>query len=170
MLKLDYCPQCGAPNLEWQEEKKWHCQACDFVLYHNVASAVAVVVQCGNEILFTKRNQEPQIGKLDLTGGFSDAGESAEQTCQREIWEELKWEIDIEKLQYFTSLPNTYLYREVMYQTLDLFYLYKTKVKPVFTLEKSEISSVEWITLDTLNLEDLAFESQKIFFKQITSH
>jgi NADH pyrophosphatase NudC (nudix superfamily) len=165
MLKLKFCPQCGKPNLEWQQEKKWYCKACNFTLYHNVASAVAVVIQCGNEILFTKRNQEPQKGKLDLVGGFSDAKESAEKTCQREIWEELHWKIEVEKLQYITSLPNTYRYREVMYQTLDLFYLYKIDEKPAFIVEKSEISSVEWRSLESLHLEDLAFESQKIFFK-----
>ena len=69
-MNLKYCPQCGKENLQWSEEKKWHCIKCSFVLYHNCAAAVAVVVLYKDEILFTRRSQYPEKGKLDLPGGL----------------------------------------------------------------------------------------------------
>jgi NADH pyrophosphatase NudC (nudix superfamily) len=159
-----YCPKCGQKELKWDQEKKLYCPTCYFVLYHNIASAVAVVVKYGRELLFAKRNCDPAKGKLDLTGGFTDPNESAEATCKRELYEELKWDIDPEKLKYITSLPNTYLYKDILYNTLDLFFLYEVDEKPKFDLEKEEISEVEWREIATLDLDELAFDSQKKFF------
>lgn len=167
MNTLKYCPDCGKPNLQWSEDKKWICTSCDFVLYHNVAAAVAVIISCENELLFTIRNQNPALGKLDLPGGFVDPKESAEQTCQRELLEEMSITIDINKLQFLGSLPNTYLYKDILYNTLDLFYLYEVESKFEYQLEKSEISEIVWINKDKIPLEEIAFDSQKEFFKNI---
>ena len=163
--KFNFCPNCGKENLHWEQEKKWSCSSCNFVLYHNTAGAVAVIVKFGNEILLTKRNQEPQKGKLDLPGGFIDPKETAETACEREIWEELNWKIDNNNLKYLASLPNTYLYKDILYNTIDLFFVYEVSEKPKFILEENEIASVEWHSLNHLNLEDLAFDSQKRFFQ-----
>ena len=121
MDSLKFCPKCGNESLNWDGEKKWHCKVCDYVLFHNVAGAVAVVIKCGDEILLTRRNQEPKKGKLDLAGGFVDPKESAEETCARELFEEMKMRIDISKLKYLASLPNIYEYKSIIYNTLDLF-------------------------------------------------
>lgn len=164
-----FCPSCGKASLSWDGEKKWSCNSCDFTLYHNVATAVAVLVKHKDEILFTIRNREPAKGKLDLPGGFTDPKETAEHTCTRELWEELAWEILPDKLKYLCSLPNTYVYKEVLYNTLDLFYIYEIDEKPAFTLEESEIQSVEWRKLQALEMEDLAFDSQKRFFAEMKS-
>ncbi|MBS1549603.1 MAG: NUDIX hydrolase [Bacteroidetes bacterium] len=166
MHNYTFCPQCGQSTLEWDNNKKWNCNSCGFVLYHNVAGAVAVVVECDGHILLTKRNCNPAKGKLDLPGGFVDPKESAEETCARELWEELKWTIDTDKLEFITSLPNVYQYKEIAYNTLDLFFRYTIEERPKFLLEKSEIAAVVWLTKENLTLEDLAFESQKKFFKR----
>lgn len=165
MTKLTICPNCGEKNLHWDNEKKWSCNACSFVLYHNVASAVAVLVKCGDEILLTKRNQNPAIGKLDLPGGFVDPKESAETTCKRELWEELKIDINTSKLVYITSLPNTYIYKDILYNTLDMFYMYEVDEKPNFCIEKSEIISTVWIDSNNINIDEIAFDSQEYFFE-----
>ena len=166
MNDLKFCPKCGNETLIWDGEKKWSCSHCDYVLFHNVAGAVAVVIKCGDEILFTRRNQEPRKGKLDLAGGFVDPKESAEETCVRELLEEMKIEIDISKLKYLGSLPNTYEYKHILYNTLDLFYEYEVAEKFNVELEISEISETVWLKKDSLNLEDIAFDSQKIFFQK----
>ena len=115
MEELKFCPKCGNKTLEWNGEKKWSCGSCDYVLFHNVAGAVAVIIKCGDEILFTRRNQEPKKGKLDLAGGFVDPKESAEETCVRELHEEMNITVDASKLKYATSLPNVYVYKNIPY-------------------------------------------------------
>ncbi len=166
MNDLKFCPKCGEKNLRWDGEKKWSCTNCDFILFHNVAGAVAVLIKCKNEILFTRRNQEPKKGKLDLAGGFVDPKESAEETCVRELFEEMQIKVDISKLKYIASLPNTYEYKDILYHTLDLFYEYEIEEKLDVELEISEISETVWLKKEDLNLDDLAFDSQRIFLEK----
>jgi NAD+ diphosphatase len=168
MKSLKFCSKCGKPTLLWDREKKWSCSNCDYTLFHNVAAAVAVLITCGDEILFTKRNQDPQKGKLDLAGGFVDPKESAEETCVRELFEEMKIEVDISKLQYLESLPNTYAYKNILYNTLDLFYRYEVAEKFEVQLEISEISETVWISINNIPLEDIAFQSQRSFLENYT--
>ncbi|MCW3160954.1 NUDIX hydrolase [Chryseobacterium oryctis] len=169
MKILKYCPNCGKESLQWNNEKKWSCSDCGFTLYNNVAGAVAVVIRYGDEIYLTKRNRDPKKGKLDLAGGFVDPKENAEETCKRELFEELQLDIDISKLKYLTSLPNVYQYKEINYNTIDLFYEYNVQEKFEVNLELSEISEAKWIPLNELNLDEIAFDSQKKFFETYLS-
>lgn len=163
---LKFCPKCGNESLNWDGEKKWNCKVCDFILFHNVAVAVAVVIKCGDEILLTRRNQEPKKGKLDLAGGFVDPKESAEETCARELFEEMKMRIDISKLKYLASLPNIYEYKNIIYNTLDIFYEYESDEKFEVNLEISEISETVWLKIQDINPDDIAFDSQRIFLEK----
>ena len=166
MSDLKFCPKCGHETLIWDGEKKWSCSNCDYVLFHNVAGAVAVLIKFKDEILFTRRNEEPKKGKLDLSGGFVDPKESGEETCVRELFEEMKMKVDISRLKYLDSLPNTYEYKNILYNTLDLFYEYEVEEKFEVELEISEISETVWIKKEDINLEDVAFDSQRIFLKK----
>ena len=166
MNELNFCPKCGKKTLCWEQGKRWSCPECDFVLYHNCAAAVAVVVICGDEILLTKRNQEPAKGKLDLAGGFTDPHESAEFTCFRELKEELDIEIDTGKLRFLMSLPNIYQYKGIDYNTLDLFFEYRVEEKFSVNLEKLEIAETVWVKKENIQLEDIAFPSQRLFFER----
>ncbi|MFN1218615.1 NUDIX hydrolase [Chryseobacterium kwangjuense] len=165
MKLLKYCPSCGKETLNWDNEKKWSCPECGFTLYNNVAGAVAVVIRYDDEIYLTRRNRDPKKGKLDLAGGFVDPKESAEETCKRELFEELQLDVDISNLKYVTSLPNIYQYKEIDYNTIDLFYEYRVQEKFEVNLELSEISEAVWIPLNELKLDDIAFDSQKRFFE-----
>ena len=166
MEYLKFCPKCGNESLNWDGEKKWNCKVCDYVLFHNVAGAVAVVIKFGDEILLTRRNQEPKKGKLDLAGGFVDPKESGEETCARELFEEMKMRIDISKLKYLASLPNIYEYKNIIYNTLDLFYEYESDEKFEVNLEISEISETVWLKIQDINPDDIAFDSQRIFLEK----
>lgn len=165
MENLKFCPKCGQERLLWNGVAKFSCSNCDFVLYHNTAAAVAVIMRYKNEIFFTVRNQEPGKGKLDLPGGFCDPKESAEDTCARELNEELAFEIDRKKLKYLGSKPNIYLYKNIDYNTMDLFYEYETESKFEIKLEESEISAGIWIPISEIEIEQIAFKSQKDFIK-----
>lgn len=167
-MNLKYCPQCGKETLLWSEGNKWHCPKCDFVLYHNCAAAVAIVISYGDKILLTKRNQNPAKGKLDLRGGFVDPKESAEYACYRELKEELNIEIDIQKLKFIMSLPNVYHYQGIDYNTLDLFFEYRLDEKIPMSLEKNEISEILWLKRESIDIKDIAFSSQQKFLQRFT--
>ena len=167
MINLKFCPKCGHKTLQFDGKNKLYCTHCDFVIYHNCAAAVAVLIRYKDEILLTKRNQNPGMGKLDLAGGFTDPEESAEETCVRELKEELGADIDKSRLKFLMSLPNVYPYKNIDYNTLDLFFEYELKEKAFAEkLETQEISEIVWVKLSELNLDEIAFESQKNFFRQ----
>lgn len=165
MKHLSFCPSCGKQTLQFDGKNKMFCSECPFSLYHNTAAAVAVIIKHGEDILFTKRNQNPGLGMLDLPGGFTDPHESAEETCARELQEELGMQVDQSKLKFLTSRPNTYHYKGIDYFTLDLFFEYEilNKVFPG-EIDEQEISEIVWIQQSEIDTEDLAFESQKNFF------
>ncbi len=166
MEDLKFCPKCGQEKLLWNNITKFSCSNCDFVLYHNTAAAVAVIIKYKDELFFTVRNQEPGKGKWDLPGGFTDPKESSEETCYRELKEELSFDINPHRLKYLGSQPNVYPYKNIEYNTLDLFYMYDVEEKFEIKLEESEISAGIWVEKSEIDFDKIAFESQKRFLKQ----
>jgi hypothetical protein len=58
----------------------------------------------------------------------------------------IRIEIDIKKLKFLKSFPNVYHYKEIDYNTLDLFFEYEVEEKiEVKKLELHEISETIWI-------------------------
>ncbi|MDL1913591.1 MAG: NUDIX domain-containing protein [Bergeyella sp.] len=163
MENLEYCAKCGEKSLRWNKINKWYCKQCDYVLYHNCAAAVAVILRHKDEIFLTIRNKDPQKGKFDLPGGFVDPKESAEQTCRRELYEELKVTIDINRLKILKTNPNLYPYKGITYNTLDIFYEYPLEEKTEMEFEKSEIAGGNWFSIGDLPMDEMAFISQKEF-------
>jgi len=166
MNKLTYCPKCGHQTLIWDGSNRWSCSHCDFVLYHNCAAAVAVVIKCKDEIFLTRRSQEPGTGKLDLSGGFSEPHESAEQTCCRELHEELGIQIDPSRLRILMTQPNVYRYRNMDYNTMDIFFEYEVEEKFPVRLETEEVSAGIWFSIKELPIDEIAFPSQRTFLRK----
>ncbi|NAW51994.1 NUDIX domain-containing protein [Elizabethkingia argentiflava] len=165
MLDLRFCPCCAQEYLSFNGQKMY-CSACKFIFYNNTAAAVAVIIKHENDILLTRRNQNPEMGKLDLAGGFIDFEETAEQACKRELFEELQVQIDEGRLKYICSIPNTYPFKGIVYHTMDLFFEYEVRDKFDIILEEEEIAEALWINKYHIKLEELAFSSQRQFFEK----
>ena len=104
-----YCPKCGSPHFEVNNEKSKRCADCGFVYYFNSSAAtVAFILNDKNELLVCRRGKEPAKGTLDLSGGFIDMYETGEEGVAREVLEETG--LQVEEAVYQFSLPNTYLY------------------------------------------------------------
>ena len=121
-----YCPKCGSPHFEVNNEKSKRCADCGFVYYFNSSAAtVAFILNDKNELLVCRRGKEPAKGTLDLSGGFIDMYETGEEGVAREVLEETG--LQVEEAVYQFSLPNTYLYSGFLVHTLDQFILCKVK-------------------------------------------
>ncbi len=159
MKTFNYCPSCGAADILFDGIKQFNCKECSFTYYHNVAAAVAIILEYDKKILLTKRGEEPGKGKLDLPGGFVDPKESAEDAIKREIREELN--IETGDLQYLGSFPNIYEYKDVVYNVCDLFFFSRINTLPT-DIDRSEIE--EWILVNPseIPIDEFAFESTKM--------
>jgi NADH pyrophosphatase NudC (nudix superfamily) len=154
-----FCPNCSSKNFTYQNNFKFHCSECDFVLYHNIAAAVALVFTYDDKILFTERNVDPDKGKLDLPGGFIDPNETAEEAACREISEELGLTITTSDLKYITTSPNNYIYKNVAYRTMDIFYECKLESDVISINAADEIKSLIWIKRNEIDLSKIGFVS-----------
>ena len=91
-------------------------------------------------------------GFLDLPGGFIEPGESMEESTIREIKEELG--IDIQKVTYFNSYPDEYLFQGVTIKTLGLTLIGKiedgAKIIPTDDVEEATFYSKDKIPMDKI--------------------
>ena len=154
-----FCPNCASQNVTYVNNFKFHCVACDFVLYHNIAAAVAIVFTHKDQILFTVRNVDPDKGKWDLPGGFIDPNENAEEAACREIQEELGLHITPNDLKYITTSPNNYLYKTVSYRTMDIFYECPLDSKTTAINAEDEIKELIWVERKEIDLNNIGFTS-----------
>jgi len=168
-IMFQYCPSCALKNIQF-DGRKFHCSDCGFVYYHNIAAATGCVIQADEKVLLLVRGKEPSLGKLDLPGGFVDSGEGILDGLCRELREELGWlppfppgTSPADVFTVFASFPNTYPYKNIVYNTCDVFF---TVCAPGLTekdlrLEAGEIAGVRFLRPDEIKAEDLAFDSTR---------
>ena len=166
---FQYCPSCGEKGITFKVNK-FRCPHCGFVYFHNTAAATGCVIQAGEKVLLLVRGNEPALGKLDLPGGFIDPGEGALDGLMRELREELGWAPPVppgvsptEIFTLFASFPNTYPYKNIDYNTCDLFFtvsapgLTEKDLRP----EAGEVSGVRFMRAEEINPDDIAFDSTR---------
>jgi ADP-ribose pyrophosphatase YjhB (NUDIX family) len=175
---FNFCPSCGSKKISFERNKVFRCPDCGFVYYHNVAAATGCVIsvpgadgeRAGERILLLVRGKEPARGGLDLPGGFVDPGEGAPEGLLREIREELGWTPPLPPglsalgiFTLFASFPNVYPYKNIVYNTCDLFFalsapgLSEKDLHP----EAAEIAGVRFIRPEEINFDEVAFDSTK---------
>ncbi|MGJ8678988.1 NUDIX domain-containing protein [Paraglaciecola sp.] len=155
-----HCPECKGKTISSENGHKYLCANCGYEYFHNTAAAVAAIICCGDEILFTVRAKQPEKDKLDLPGGFVDHNESLEQALSRELKEEL--DVEIHDWQYFCSGSNSYFYKGITYQTCDAVFVTHLPTKPKLVAEKSEIAEYKWIHKDQVNTAGIGFTSLRL--------
>lgn len=159
LTRFRHCPVCGSSEWVINNEKSKRCSACGFVYYGNMSAAVAVIIlnQRG-ELLVCRRKKEPAAGTLDLPGGFVDIGETAEEAALREIQEELG--LHVTHLSYFASIPNDYLYSDMVIHTLDL--LFVGHVADFSNMVAADdVSEAFFMPLNTISPDDFGLHSIK---------
>jgi ADP-ribose pyrophosphatase YjhB (NUDIX family) len=155
---FQFCPRCGAARAaDNLDQNPLRCAACGLVFYFNpTVAAAAFVFDAVGRILFIRRAKEPSAGKLGVPGGFIDFGESAENGVRREVREEVGLELD--RLTFLASFPNMYLYREVSYPVVDLYFT-AVATNPESARALDAVAGIEWRLPAEVPDEEIAFPS-----------
>jgi NADH pyrophosphatase NudC (nudix superfamily) len=156
--RFHFCPRCADPSIEVYMKNAIHCTACGYIYFHNVAAAVAAIIEIEGKVLLLRRAHEPQKGLLDLPGGFVDYKESLDQALAREVMEETS--LAITDIRYFGSFANVYHYCEVTYFTADAVFLCRS-VDPGALKLSEETSDYCLVDPKTMDQSLLAFDSVK---------
>ena len=160
---FNFCPHCGGKGIRNVNMRCWQCADCGFVLYHNVAASVAVIVQDNSgAILFEVRAKEPKRGMLCLPGGFVEPKESLENACVRECVEEIG--VKPLNLKYMGTFPNTYEYNGILYNTCDAFFIATVPDNAVFDIQKGEVIQIQHHIIkngDDVDKLPIAFDSAR---------
>jgi len=154
-----FCPSCASTHFTFPDNRRFLCDDCGFTYYHNIAAAVAIVFTYKDKVLFTVRNVDPDKGKWDLPGGFIDPNETAEEAACREIREELGLNLQPSDLKYVTTSPNNYLYKNVPYRTMDIFYECALPSNGINVAAEDEIQELVWVKRSEIDLDKIGFVS-----------
>lgn len=163
-----FCPTCGARS-ESVGNIPFICTKCGFHFYFPPTIAVgAIIADEQGQVLFIERARDPGKGKLGLPGGFVDPGETGELAVAREIQEEVG--LITTELKFLATFPNTYHYRGVISDILDIFYVCQINSWDELKVEESEVASYRLATPCEEIYQQMAFESNqkavKLFAEQ----
>ncbi len=163
---FQYCPHCGSAHFVENDVASKRCDDCGFIYYLNPKASVAVfVMDKQSRLLVCRRAFEPSRGMLDLPGGFTDCGETAEEAVVRELSEEIGWKP--QSMIYLCSFPNIYRYSGFDVHTMDLFYLCTMDEDSVQLSANDDVADCFWLTRQEVNPEEFAFQSIRRAVKKL---
>ena len=99
-LTPKFCPHCAgrlAPKVIDEKERQV-CQECGFIFYLNPKVAAGALIEVEGRVVLVRRGIEPHLGSWTLPAGFTEYGETIEETAIRECREETGLEIELDDL------------------------------------------------------------------------
>lgn len=96
-----FCGRCGTRTNHSPTERAMVCPSCGKTFYPRIMPAVIVGVKNGDKLLLTR--YRTGISYNALIAGFTEIGETAEETVAREVMEEAG--IRVKNIRYYASQP-----------------------------------------------------------------
>ena len=116
--------------------------------------AVIVGVKNGDSLLLTK--YRTGFAHNALIAGFTEIGETAEETVAREVMEETG--LKVTSARYIFSQPNIYRFSGVDIPTLDMFFI--CEVEDESKLQAADdAAECMWVKLDDIHTEQFGLRS-----------
>lgn len=97
-----FCGRCGTLTVHDEKERMMRCPHCGNMIFPRISPAVIVAVTNGDELLLTKYANRGYT-HYALIAGFTEIGETLEQTVQREVMEEVG--LRVKNVRYYKSQP-----------------------------------------------------------------
>lgn len=135
-----FCGRCGAAAERSSTERCLRCPRCELHMYPRIAPAVIVLVRRGEEALLARNARFP-LPFYSTLAGFSDIGETLEDTVHREIREEVG--IEVANVRYFGSQPWPFPNSLMIAFTAEW-------ASGDIAVDADEIADAQWFTRDAL--------------------
>lgn len=148
-----FCPRCKSSLTP--REAALACDECGLVVYPHPAVAACVLVERAGRVLLARRARDPERGKWDIPGGFTDEGEHPEDAARRELREETG--LDVELGDFFGIWPDWYGEAKDAAYVVALFWRATANGEPQAA---DDVSDLRWFSPDELPpAGELAFDN-----------
>lgn len=152
-----YCGRCGALNENSLTERARVCPCCKKIVYPRINPAVIVGVLNKDKILLTK--YRTGIAHNALVAGFTEIGETLEETVAREVMEETG--LKIKNIRYYKSQPWGIASDILMGFFCDV------DGDDTIKMDETELKYAQWVPKEEVVLQPLEYsltnEMMKIF-------
>lgn len=115
------------------------------------------------KIVLIKRKNPPFQGQYALPGGFVDVGETTEESCIREAFEETNIHVKIIKLTGVYSDPK----RDPRGHTVTISYLCEPLTMNEKPMAKTDAMDLELVPIKNIESMELAFDHKKIIIDSL---
>ena len=117
------------------------CPQCGNMVYPRISPAVIIAVTHGNRLLMSKYAQR-EYKKYALLAGFTEIGETLEETVEREVMEEVG--LRVKNITYYKSQPWSFS------DTLLMGFFCELDGEEEITLDEEELALAEWFERDAI--------------------
>lgn len=140
-----FCGRCGHKMIPDHKERMLFCPNCQTKVYPKISPAVIVGVLNGDKILMSKYAGRPYTNYA-LIAGFTEIGESAEQTVAREVMEEVG--LRVKNIRYYKSQPWAFS------GSLLMGFFCELDGSDEIRLDTNELAEAGWFRRNEIPLED----------------
>ncbi len=131
-----YCGRCGQRTELYRAERAVRCTGCGKLIYPRLNPAVIVGVTNGDKLLITRYVRNRGVSYNALVAGFTEIGETFEETVSREVMEEVG--LKVRNVHYYKSQPWGFS------GGILAGFFCEVDGSDSITLDESELSSAVW--------------------------
>lgn len=140
-----FCGRCGKPMKHDEAERMMRCEACGQMEYPKICPAVIIGVTDGNRILMSKYAGR-EYKKYALLAGFTEIGETVEDTVRREVMEEVG--LKVKNIRFYKSQPWSFT------DTLLMGFYCDLDGDDKITLDENELALAEWFEREEIPVQE----------------
>lgn len=140
-----FCGRCGEKTVHDDVERMVKCPNCGNLIFPRINPAIIVGVTDGDRIVLTKYAGRGYTNYA-LIAGFTEIGETVEQTVQREVLEEVG--LRVKNIRYYKSQPWGIDGNILMGFFCDL------DGEDTITLDENELALAQWHHRNSLPIDD----------------
>lgn len=131
-----FCGKCGAKLEHSSVERMMQCPDCGNMIYPKISPAVIVAVMDQDKLLLTKY-ADRDYKKYALIAGFTEIGETMEETVRREVMEEVG--IKVKNIRYYKSQPWAFS------DTMLIGFFADLDGEADIKMDENELAVAEWV-------------------------
>jgi len=138
-----FCGRCAHPTVHDEKLRMLRCPECGNMIFPKICPAIIVAVTNGDHLLLTKYSGRA-YKNYALIAGFTEIGETAEDTVRREVFEEAG--VHVKNIRYWNTQPWG------IEADLLLGYFADLDGSPEITMDREELSLAGWYHRDEMDI------------------